>query len=102
MAEKKKKPLLDPEWEYNQTVKREELYRDNAGKRLAGELWDKVMEVVSRIKKKSSASPSNETSSGTLPEFGDVAFGNKARPKKSAQYKRMKQAVEIAKRRRGQ
>jgi len=101
MAEKKKKPLLDPEWEYNQMVKREELYRDNAGKRLAGELWDKVMKVVSRKKKKSSASPSDETSSGTLSEFGDVILGGKVRAK-SPQYERMRRAMEIAKRRKGQ
>ena len=101
MAEKEKKPLLDPEWEYNQMVKREELYRDNAGKRLAGELWDKVMEVVSRKKKKSSTSPSDETESGTLSEFGDVVFGGKVRAK-SPQYERMRRAAEIAKRRKGQ
>lgn len=43
-----------------------------------------------------------ETESGTLSEFGDVVFGGKVKAKKSPQYERMRQAVEIAKRRRGQ
>lgn len=53
-------------------------------------------------KRVSSNPPTNQTSSGTLPEFGSVVLGGKSRAKKSPQYERMMKAVEIAKRRRGQ
>lgn len=101
MAEKKRKPLLDPEWEYNQAVKREELYRANAGKRLAGELWDKVVGILKKTKKSSSSSSSSSTGPSELETFGPTVKGEMQR-KKSGQYERIQRAVDIAKRRRGQ
>lgn len=54
-----------------------------------------------RVSSNPPVNPTEETESGTLEEFGDVIFGKKVR-KKSPQYERIKRAIDIAKRRRGQ